>query len=129
MAKSNSSFGASLATMTLVGTLAQVGMVVAGHYVPFIKDNVFAIGGMVISLIFGATWAATFSTSTGKGAGGGAIIGGICAIIGIAVSVVLGDTPAIVLSFGTLSSTATGALGGLVGFKLAANRQGSNVAG
>ncbi len=129
MVRVNRSFGATLVPMTLVGTLTQIGMVVAGHYVPFIKDNLFAIGGMVISLLFGAAWAMTCSTSRGDGAGGGAIVGGVCAVIGIAVSVFLGDTPAMVLSFGTLSSAATGALGGLLGFRLGTSRQGSRVTG
>jgi len=46
---------------------------------------------------------------------GGVIAGGVCALIGIAVSVVLHDTPAAILVVGTLGSVATGAIGGVIG--------------
>ena len=46
---------------------------------------------------------------------GGAIAGGLCALIGIALSAVLGDVPAMLLLFGTLSSIVTGVMGGAVG--------------
>jgi hypothetical protein len=46
---------------------------------------------------------------------GGAVAGGVCALIGIAVSVLLGDTPVFVLGLGTAISVLTGAVGGLWG--------------
>ncbi len=71
-------------------------------------------GGMGISAFAGLL--------CGRGAGGyggaalaGAVAGGVCALIGIAVSVLLGDTQAMILAFGTISSAVTGAVGGLVG--------------
>jgi hypothetical protein len=48
-------------------------------------------------------------------AGRGAIAGGVSAFIGILVSYLLGDVPAQVLGFGTVASTVTGAIGGLIG--------------
>ena len=47
----------TLLAATGAGLAAQLAMVVAGHYVPFIKDNVFAIGGMAISLVAGLMYA------------------------------------------------------------------------
>ena len=35
----------------IVGTLLQLAMVLSGHWIEFIKVNVFAIGGMLISAI------------------------------------------------------------------------------
>jgi len=46
---------------------------------------------------------------------GGAIAGGLCALIGIALSVLLGDTPGFVLALGTAISTVTGVAGGFWG--------------
>lgn len=99
---------------TLLGTVAQVAMVVAGHQIPAVAD-LFAIGGMGISAIAG--WIATKRqpASIAGAAGRGAIAGGVCAFIGIAVSLALGDVPASLLAMGTASSAVTGMIGGLIG--------------
>ncbi len=98
---------------TAIGTVAQIAMVVAGHYVPAIA-SLFAIGGMGISAITG--WAATRAVpaSLVQAAGKGGIAGGVCALIGIAVSVALGDVPPSLLALGGASSAATGAIGGML---------------
>lgn len=99
---------------TILGSIAQIAMVVAGHQSPAIA-NFFAIGGMGISAIAG--WGATRGrpASLASAAGQGAIAGGICAAIGIGVSLALGDVPASLLALGTASSAVTGAIGGLIG--------------
>ncbi len=104
----------ALQTATLIGTVLQVAMVVAGHFVPYIALHVFAFGGMGISLIAGLLYGRA-SSGVADGALGGVIAGGVCALIGIAVSVALHDTPAMILVVGTLSSAVTGAIGGLIG--------------
>jgi hypothetical protein len=103
-----------LATATVIGTVLQVAMVVAGHFIAYIALHVFMFGGLGISLVAGFIY--------GRGAGGtagaalgGVIAGGVCALIGIAVSVALRDTPAAILVVGTLGSVATGAIGGVIG--------------
>jgi hypothetical protein len=103
-----------LTRATLLGTLAQVIMVVAGHYVPAVA-SLFAVGGMGISALAG--WAALKGrpAALGAAAGGGALAGGISAALGIAVSVALGDVPASLIGLGTMSSAVTGAIGGLIG--------------
>lgn len=103
-----------LATATIIGTVGQVAMVVAGHSVPAVADN-FAIGGMGLSALAG--WLATRGqpVALGTGAGRGAVAGGICAAIGIGISVVLGDVPPSLLALGTASSAVTGAIGGIFG--------------
>jgi hypothetical protein len=104
-----------LVEATLVGTVLQVAMVVAGHYNAGVA-TLFAPMGMTISLLAGLMYALRARPgSKANGALGGAVAGGVCAFLGILVSFLLGDVPAAVLGFGTLSSVVTGAIGGLVG--------------
>jgi hypothetical protein len=111
MAGSNSN---ALVQATALGTVAQLAMVIAGHYSPTVA-NLFAVGGMGISLLAGLYYGrSTMAASRGEAARGGAIAGGACGLIGIAVSYLLGDVDAVILAFGTLGSTATGAIGGLL---------------
>jgi hypothetical protein len=104
----------ALVVATIVGTVLQIIMVVAGHSVPFIKDNLFLAGGLVLSLVAGLIYASMAQSGWGDALLGGAIAGGVCAFIGIAVSFFLGDVPAAVLVFGTVSSAVAGAVGGAV---------------
>ncbi len=108
---------------TIVGTVLQVVMVVAGHFLPWVRDHAFMFGGMMISAIAGYLYAADFAGGYLRGALGGAIAGGVCALIGIALSVLLGDTPAFVLGLGTAISVLTGAVGGFWG-QVAARMRG-----
>jgi hypothetical protein len=90
-------------------------MVVAGHTNKSIA-NLFAIGGMSLSLIAGVIYAILArGSSTGSAVVGGVLAGAICALIGIAVSYFLKDVPASLLALGTLSSAVTGAVGGWLG--------------
>jgi general stress protein CsbA len=100
---------------TVVGAVLQLAMVLAGHSNPSVA-KMFAVGGMTISLVAGVVYASQAREgTTGSMALGGLIAGGLCALIGIAVSFALGDVPAVVLAFGTLSSAVTGAIGGWLG--------------
>jgi hypothetical protein len=98
----------------LVGTLLQVAMVIAGHFVPFVALHVFALGGMAISALAGLLYGRA-AAAYGGAALGGAIAGGGCALIGIALSVLVGDTQAMIRAIGTVSSAVTGAIGGAFG--------------
>jgi hypothetical protein len=107
---------------TGVGTLLQLIMVIAGHYNASIAQ-LFAFGGMGISLVAGvlySVWA--HPASAGAAVRGGAIAGGVCALIGIVVSYFLGDVTALIILFGTLSSAVTGLIGGLIGRALSPRR-------
>ena len=84
----------ALLTATAIGTVAQLAMILAGHFSPVIRDHVFAIGGMLISLLAGGLYARLAREGWGASLAGGALAGGACALIGILVSVALGDTPA-----------------------------------
>ncbi len=105
----------ALLRSTAIGTVAQLAMVIGGHYSLAIA-NLFAVVGMAISLGAGVLYARqVLPVTRSEAAIGGASAGGVCALIGIVVSYGLGDVPAFVVAFGTLSSTATGAIGGLLG--------------
>jgi hypothetical protein len=105
----------ALLIASLVGTLLQVVMVVAGHSSPAIA-GLFAVGGMGLSLVAGFIYARLARPATkGSAALGGAMAGAICAFLGILVSYLLGDVPASLLALGTLSSAVTGAIGGVIG--------------
>ena len=106
----------SMVKWTIIATVFQLAMVISGHYVPFIKDNVFAIGGMLISLVFGGVWARAGAQGKGHATLGGGIVGGVCAFIGIAVCVALGDTETAVLAFGTAGSLVAGLIGGIASY-------------
>ena len=105
----------TLQRATVVGTVFQLAMVIAGHFVPWVRDNVFMFGGMLISGVAGLLYARDAALGYGRGALGGAIAGGLCALIGIGVSVLLGDTQFFILGLGTAISILTGAVGGLWG--------------
>lgn len=111
--------GGALVTWTAIGTAAQLAMIVAGHFSEAIRNNVFAVGGMLISLIVGGLYAKAAAGSKGAAAGGGAVVGGLCALIGIIVSVILGDTEPMILAIGTISSAVTGLIGGIVFYLVA----------
>ena len=116
----------ALTTATLIGTVLQVGMVVSGHTNPAMQ-NLFAVGGMTISLVAGVAYVLLAPRTDDRSSLslGGTIAGALCALIGIAVSYVLGDVPASLLALGTLSSAVTGAIGG----GLAALARGRGAAG
>lgn len=98
----------------IVGTVLQLAMILVGHFNEFVRMNVFAVGGVTISLVVGALYGATSAASAKEGALGGAVVGGACALIGIVVSVLLGDTEPLILVVGTVSSSVTGLIGGAV---------------
>jgi hypothetical protein len=103
---------ARLRYATLVGTCLQVAMSLIGHFVPLVRAN-FMYGGLTLSLIAGVRYALRATGGWGSAAAGGAIAGGVCALIGIAVSCALGDVPAAILLFATLGSAVAGLIGGL----------------
>jgi hypothetical protein len=105
----------ALIVATSVGLIGQLAMIVAGHYVPFVREKLFAILGMALSLLAGALYARLAHGAWPPSLIGGAIAGGACALIGIAPSVALGDTLVMILVFGTLSSAVAGAVGGALG--------------
>ena len=105
----------AVAVATVIGTVLQITMVVAGHTNASIAAQ-FAAGGMSISLVAGILYAKFAAPSSmGDNIKGGVIAGGVCALIGICISFLLNDVTASILALGTVSSAVTGALGGWIG--------------
>jgi hypothetical protein len=98
-----------------VGLLLQLAMVVTGHFVPVVKNNVFAVGGMAISLFAGFLYAKLTASAWADSLAGGALSGGACALLGIALSAVLKDVPMPLLVLGTMASIVTGLAGSALG--------------
>jgi len=108
----------ALINATVIGTLLQLIMITAGHFVPAVAAQ-FAIVGMLISLVAGLLYARAAKGGWGDSLIGGLIAGGVCALIGIAASVLWGDTAQNILLIGTAGSAVAGAVGGAVGKLLA----------
>jgi heme O synthase-like polyprenyltransferase len=104
----------ALINATVIGTVLQLAMVLVGHWVPAVA-NLFAVIGILISLVAGLLYARAAKGSWSDSTLGGVIAGALCALIGIAVSFGLGDVEAIILVIGTLSSAVGGVIGGAVG--------------
>lgn len=103
----------------LLGSVFQVVMVLAGHWLPDIAQ-LFGPLGVTISLVVGLLWAREYARAYGHAAWGGAVVGGACALIGIGISLGLGDVGPVILAFGTVTSAVAGTLGGLVGLRFGA---------
>lgn len=99
----------------LVGTLFQAVAVVIAHFSLWIETHALLFGGMMISATMGYLYAQDVARGYAKGACGGAVAGGLCAVIGIAPSVLLGDMTLKMLGVRTLISVLTGAVGGIYG--------------
>lgn len=110
---------------TIVGTVLQVAWVLIGHFFPAVRAmaNLYLFGGMMISALAGYLYAVDYAAGFGRGILGGAIAGGLCALIGIALSVLIGDTPFAMLALDVAISVVTGAAGGFWG-QIAARMQG-----
>lgn len=113
---------------TAVGIALQTAMVLVGHWVSAVA-GLFGPLGVTISLVVGLLWAREEADGWRRGGGGGALIGGACALIGIAVSLALGDVTPVILAFGTLSSAVTGAVGGAIGARLGRTAASPGAAG
>lgn len=107
----------TLLIATLVGIGLQVALVVAGHVIRVLQDPGFAIGGMAFSAVAGWLYARMTGAAWRETLLGGAVAGGVCAAVGIAVSAALGDVPFSLLLLGTTASVATG-MGGAALAKL-----------
>jgi len=105
----------ALINAVLIGTVLQLAMIVAGHFIPYVKDHVFMLGGLTLSLVAGLIYAYAAKGSWPDSLLGGVIAGAVCALIGIAASVLWGDTAREILLLGTVSSGVTGAIGGAIG--------------
>jgi len=99
----------TLLTAAGLGLALQLLLVITGHFVPVVADNLFALGGVAIAFAAGAVYGRRAAGA--RPLLGGATAGVAGAFVGILVSVTLGDVPAVILLVGTIA----GALAGLAG--------------
>ncbi|NBB14315.1 hypothetical protein GVN21_02965 [Caulobacter sp. SLTY] len=104
----------ALIRATLIGTVLQLAMVIAGHFVPAIAQQ-FAILGMLISLVAGLLYVRAARGGWGDSLIGGLIAGAVCAFLGILVSYLLKDVTVDILWMGTAGSAVAGLIGGAIG--------------
>jgi hypothetical protein len=102
-------------TAAAAGFIAGLIMTIAGHYIAFRRDSVFAVGGMLIAMGAGFVYVRIARGGWPDSLIGGAVSGAVGALLAIAVSVVLGDVPAMTLAIGTCASLVTGLIGGALG--------------
>jgi hypothetical protein len=116
------SVGHAFVRVTLTGTILQLAMVIAGHYIPTVKQC-FGICGMLISMVAGFMFGRARSVDDRKLATiGGFAAGAVCALLGILESYWLKDVEAWLIVVGSIGSGLTGALGGFLG-KLSRRRR------
>ncbi|HEX4157116.1 MAG TPA: hypothetical protein VHY79_01460 [Rhizomicrobium sp.] len=99
----------------IVGTLLQIVFVLIAHFSVWIETHALLFAGMMTSATVGYLYAQEVAKGYARGAYGGAIAGGLCALIGIAPSVLLGDMTGGMLLVRDLISILTGAVGGIYG--------------
>jgi len=109
--------GAALRRTILVGTPLQMLTATLGHFSGFLATHEigFLFACMMISATVGYLYARDVATGYVRGAYGGAIAGGVCGLVGIAVCVPLGDMSLNVLILRSLICVFTGAVGGIYG--------------
>jgi len=110
----------TLLRATVVGIVLQVSMYGVGYFSAWFAANVFGFGGMMISAIAGYIYAMDSAQGYFPSATGGAIAGGACGLIGIGLSVLLGENVSSFIATGTAIAVMIGAVGGLFG-QMAAN--------
>jgi uncharacterized membrane protein YeaQ/YmgE (transglycosylase-associated protein family) len=105
---------------TLVGTVLQIAVVVLGHFIPFISLHASLFAAMFIAGLAGLFYARDLDRGWALGTLGSVIAGTAGALIGIALSVAIGDKPASLIRFVIVASLLSSAAGGPFG-QMAAN--------
>jgi hypothetical protein len=97
-------------TALIATTVLQAAMVLAGHVNDPVKAQ-FALLGTGLSLLGGIAWTVLGKPDWKGAAIGGAVVGGLSALLGIIISWALGVVEPIILLIGTSSSLAAGIVG------------------
>lgn len=99
----------------LAGTILQLILAGTGHFLPWVGIQLFLFGRAMLSATAGYLYGLIFGRGYGAGALGAAIAGGLCVVPALALSVLLGDSPAAMVAIATGISILTGAVGGVFG--------------
>jgi hypothetical protein len=101
-----------------LGTVPQLGLVIAGHY----SDAIYSTwpeAGLVVGIIVAAGYTIQIRRSFVDSAWHGAMVAAISTFLGTALAAVLADVSALDLATVTLSGIAVGALTGVLTFAAA----------
>ena len=107
--------GRLLQRAALTGIVLEIALVTAGYFVPWVRLHVFEFGAMMFAGLAGLFYARDFARGYGRGALGGAIVGGTSGLIGISLANILGEMPLLALPIGTAILVLVGAIGGMFG--------------
>lgn len=99
-----------------LGTVAQVALVTAGHYVDVVFDA-WPWPGLVVAGVVGCGYVVQIRRSTVDSIWHGGMVGGICSFLGVALAVSLADVPPRDLATVTLTATGVGAVCSLAVFR------------
>jgi hypothetical protein len=98
-----------------LGTIAQVALVTAGHYVDMVFDT-WPWPELLVAAFFGSGYVFQIRRSYVDSAWHGGMVGGICSFLGVALAVSLADVAPNDLATLTLAAIGAGAVCGLVVF-------------
>lgn len=110
-----------MAKFVWIGVVAQLVMVVAGHFNETVL-NLSGILGTGIPFVLGVWYGVAVPRSRGEASKGGFVIGIVGAVVGVVVAILMGDQPWVLLSFAPLSSAVTGILGAILGLAASGRR-------
>jgi len=99
-----------------LGTIAQVALVTAGHYVDVVFDT-WPWPELLVAALVGSGYVVQVRRSYVDSAWHGGMVGGICSFLGVALAVSLADVPPIDLATVTLAAIGVGGVCGLAAFR------------
>ncbi len=105
------------------GVIAQLALVITGHFFGVVADNLFAVGGVLIAFAAGALYGRR--APRGRPLIGAAAVGALCAFVGTLTSMLLGDVPGFIVPLGTLAAALAGLAGGALGLAVKPRRKRS----
>lgn len=105
----------ALLRATFVGVVIEIVMVMIAHFVPWLRAHYYLFALMMIAATAGYIYAADTGRGFFASATAGAIAGGICGFVALAISVALHDVVSTLLPIDTAVCVVTGAVGGLWG--------------
>jgi hypothetical protein len=100
---------------TIVGIVLQLALAFGAHFFTYVANHYFLFGGMMNAATAGYLYGMASGKGYFPGATGGAIAGGLCALVGAGAAVLMQDASQTIIPLFTAICVVTGAVGGLFG--------------